>query len=74
MRWRYPDKALLNRQSQAADVFVLIGETVEKRTVQYGRSETDYVPVFSGISSGDKVLIAGHNRLQDGAEVLVLGE
>ena len=69
-----PRQALLNRQSQSADVFVLIGETVEKRTVQYGRSETDYVPVFSGISSGDKVLTAGHNRLQDGAEVLVLGE
>ena len=69
-----PRQALLNRQSQSADVFVLIGETVEKRTVQYGRSETDYVPVFSGISNGDKVLIAGHNRLQDGAEVLVLGE
>ena len=69
-----PRQALLNRQSQSADVFVLVGDTVEKRTVQYGRSETDYVPVFSGISSGDKVLIAGHNRLQDGTEVLVLGE
>tara|TARA_B100001093_G_C26765957_1_gene987908 strand:+ start:241 stop:1308 length:1068 start_codon:yes stop_codon:yes gene_type:complete len=69
-----PRQALLNRQSQSADVFILKGDTVEKRTVQYGRSETDYVPVFSGISNGDKILIAGHNRLQDGAEVLVLGE
>lgn len=69
-----PRQALLNRQSQSADVFILMGDTVEKRTVQYGRSETDYVPVFTGISSGDKVLIAGHNRLQDGAEVLVLGD
>ena len=69
-----PRQALLNRQSQSADVFILKSDTVEKRTVQYGRSETDYVPVFSGISNGDKILIAGHNRLQDGAEVLVLGE
>ena len=69
-----PRQALLNRQSQSADVFLLMGNLVEKRTVQYGRSETDYVPVFSGISTGDKILIAGHNRLQDGVEVLVLGE
>ena len=69
-----PRQALLNRQSQSADVFVLTGGTVAKRTVRYGRSETDYVPVFSGLSVKDQVLIAGHNRLQDGAEVSVLGE
>ena len=69
-----PRQALLNRQSQSADVFVLTGGSVTKRTVQYGRSETDYVPVFSGLSAKDQVLVAGHNRLQDGAEVLVLGE
>lgn len=69
-----PRQALLNRQSQSADVFVLMGETVEKRTIQYGRSENDYVPVFSGLSPGEKILVAGHNRLQDGAEVLVVGE
>ncbi len=69
-----PRQALLNRQSQSADVFVLIGDHVEKRTVQYGRSETDYVPVFTGVATGEQVLIAGHNRLQDGADVLVLGE
>ena len=69
-----PRQALLNRQSQSADVFVLTGGTVAKRTVQYGRSETDYVPVFSGLAPKDQVLVAGHNRLQDGVEVLVLGE
>ena len=67
-----PRQALLNRQSQSADVFVLIGNRVERRSIQYGRSETDYIPVFSGISTNEKVLIAGHNRLQDGVEVLVL--
>jgi hypothetical protein len=67
-----PRQALLNRQRQSADVFVLIGSRVERRTVQYGRSETDYVPIFTGVSAGDKILVAGHNRLQDGVEVLVL--
>ena len=67
-----PRQALLNRQSSSANVFVLVGERVERRIVQYGRSETDSVPVFSGVSIGENVLIAGHNRLQDGAEVLVL--
>ena len=67
-----PRQALLNRQSQSADVFVLIGNRVERRSIQYGRSETDYIPVFSGISTNEKVLVAGHNRLQDGVEVLVL--
>lgn len=68
-----PRQALLNRQSQSADVFVLSGNHVELRSIQYGRSETDYVPVFSGVSIEEQVLIAGHNRLQDGVEVLVLG-
>ena len=68
-----PRQALLNRQSSSANVFVLVGSQVERREIQYGRSETDSVPVFSGISAGEQVLVAGHNRLQDGAEVLVLG-
>jgi RND family efflux transporter MFP subunit len=68
-----PRQALLNRQSQSADVFVLIGNRVERRSIQYGRSETDYIPVFTGVSMGEQVLVAGHNRLQDGVEVLVLG-
>ena len=68
-----PRQALLNRQSESANVFVLVGSRVEQRVVQYGRSETDSVPVFSGVSAGEQVLIAGHNRLQDGSEVLVLG-
>lgn len=69
-----PRQALLNRQSQTADVFVLVEDRVEKRTVQYGRSETDLVPVFTGVSVDEQVLIAGHNRLQDDAAVVVLGE
>ena len=67
-----PRQALLNRQSESANVFILVDDRVEQRVVQYGRSETDSVPVFSGVSVGEKILIAGHNRLQDGAEVLVL--
>jgi len=68
-----PRQALLNRQSSSANVFVLVGDRVERREVQYGRSETDSVPVFSGVSVGEQILVAGHNRLQDGTEVLVLG-
>jgi len=68
-----PRQALLNRKSQSADVFVLLGSRVERRSIQYGRSETDYIPVFSGVSTDEQVLVAGHNRLQDGVEVLVLG-
>lgn len=68
-----PRQALLNRQSEAANVFVLVGERVERRSVQYGRSETDFVPVFSGVAAGEQILVAGHNRLQDATEVVVLG-
>ena len=67
-----PRQALLNRQKQAANVFVLVDNRVESRTVQYGRSQTDYVPIFTGLKAGEQVLVAGHNRLQDGVEVLVL--
>lgn len=68
-----PRQALLNRNNQSAEVFILLANnTIQKRNVTYDRSETSTVPVLSGLQNGDTVLISGHNRLHDGDSVVVV--
>ncbi|MFE5319801.1 efflux RND transporter periplasmic adaptor subunit [Paenibacillus sp. NPDC056579] len=50
-------------------VFVLSGETVEKRKVQLGRlNETDQ-EVLSGVKEGEQLVISGQNQLKDKEKV-----
>ena len=70
-----PREALLNRNNQEATVFVVDDSNIaHQRQVTYGRSQVGLVPVISGVQDGEKVLIAGHNRLKDGDSVVVLSE
>lgn len=64
-----PRQALLDRNDGAARVLVLEGEQVRNREVRYGRSTSDLVPITSGLTAGEQVLVAGHARLEDGAVV-----
>ena len=65
--------ALLSRNAGKAEVFVLRKDnTIEKRIVSYGRSDSGNVPILSGLSQGEKVLISGHTRLNDGDDVVVV--
>jgi len=68
-------KSLLNRKDQTADVFVLLGDnTVQKKTVRYGRSDNGLVPILSGIQEGEQILVAGQSRLKDGDSVIIASE
>jgi RND family efflux transporter MFP subunit len=68
-------KALLNRKDQTADVFVLLGDnTVQKKTIRYGRSDNGLVPVLAGLIEGEQILVAGQSRLKDGDSVIIASE
>ena len=65
--------ALLSRNAGTAEIFVLqTDNTIEKRVVSYGRSDSGNVPILNGLSQGERVLISGHTRLNDGDDVVVV--
>ena len=62
-------KPLENRVS----VFVVqTGSTVRERTVQFGRSQGDWVVVRKGLAVGDQVVVKGHEQLYDRSRIQVL--
>ena len=70
-----PRVALLEANKGRGHVFILEGEDkIKKSEVLYGRSDTEYIPIFEGINEGDAVLIAGHTRLKPEDSVLVVKE
>lgn len=68
-----PREALLNwdLERQTADVFVVRGDTAEKRQVRTGQSNGRTVEVVSGLEAGDPVVARGGFSLQSGDRVAV---
>lgn len=68
-----PREALLNwdLEQQTADVFVVRGDTAEKRQVETGQSNGTTVEVVSGLEAGDPVVARGGFSLQAGDRVTV---
>jgi RND family efflux transporter MFP subunit len=60
-----PQKAVLEN----IFVFVVRGNTVEKREVVLGLQNTDLVEILSGIEEGEQVVVEGNFGLEDGAEI-----
>jgi multidrug efflux pump subunit AcrA (membrane-fusion protein) len=46
-------------------VFVLAGDSVEKRKVQLGRVNEPFQEVISGVKEGDRVVVSSPNQLKD---------
>ena len=69
-----PREAVL-RELQSAHVF-LAGEggVAEKREIELGLEEGDFVEALSGVSQGERVIVAGQGGLKDGSPVKVLGD
>jgi RND family efflux transporter MFP subunit len=65
-----PQAALLFREGRPA-VMVLQGEHVELRPVATGRRQDGVVEVTSGLSAGERVVVAGAGFLSDGDRVRV---
>ncbi|MCS7459332.1 efflux RND transporter periplasmic adaptor subunit [Paenibacillus doosanensis] len=50
-------------------VFVLTGDTVEKRKVQLGRLNETIQEVLSGVKEGEQLVVSGQNQLKDKEKV-----
>jgi RND family efflux transporter MFP subunit len=65
-----PDTAILNEDGKHF-VWLLEMDTarVEQREVSIARKDGDYVLIRTGLSAGDKIIIAGVHSLKDGQKV-----
>jgi RND family efflux transporter MFP subunit len=60
----------VSREGENAVVFVLDGDTVERRAVKV-EGEGDELEVLAGLQDGERVVVSGHESLADGDEVRV---
>lgn len=66
-----PRRALFDRQGSTAAVFVVESERAERRSVEVDAGFEGRVPVLEGLSVGDRVVVWGRERLQDGDTVRI---
>lgn len=57
------------REGGESFVFVLVGDTVEKRKVELGRLNELNQEVVSGVKEGEQLVISGQNQLKDKEKV-----
>ena len=57
------------RELQDAHVFVVNGETAERRVVSLGLEENEHIEVLEGLEAGDQVIVAGQGGLKDGTKI-----
>jgi len=57
------------REGGDSFVFVLVGDTVEKRKIQLGRLNEMNQEVISGVKEGEQLVISGQNQLKDKEKV-----
>ncbi|MCP4656805.1 MAG: efflux RND transporter periplasmic adaptor subunit [bacterium] len=63
--------AAVREDGERKVVFVLSGETVERRAVRLGPAQGDQVTVIAGLSAGQQVVVEGPDDLADGDRVAV---
>jgi RND family efflux transporter MFP subunit len=64
-------KAAVATDNGTSYVFVVNGQTVERRAVKVGGTDGDSVEVVAGLRSGDRVVVSPPPDLKDGAKVMV---
>ena len=55
-------------------VWVMVGTTAERRTVETGMVNGDRVAITSGLNPGDQVITSGHSRLVPGVQVAMVDD
>jgi len=65
-----PTMAVVHEGEEAA-VFVLMGETAQRRAVKVGLVDEEHAEIVSGVKSGETVITSNQNGLPDGAKVSV---
>ena len=66
-----PENALRRTGEDRADVFLVIGDRLQKRSVRTGRESAAGVQVLSGLSGGERIVARLAGNLQDGMTVRV---
>ena len=66
-----PEQALVPEQGDVF-VFVLKGNSVEKRLIRTGQRRVGEVEVVQGLAAGEQVVSEGTQKVRDGAQVKVL--
>lgn len=64
-------KAALRTENGASYVFVITGETVDRRAVQTGGTDGDRLEITAGLSAGERVVVAPPPGLAPGVPVVV---
>jgi membrane fusion protein (multidrug efflux system) len=69
-----PVEAILHQEGAEPAVFVIstLGKAAH-RQVKTGIEESGWVQITEGLEPGEKVAVAGHGRLRDGAKVRIVG-
>jgi len=62
-------KAAVRTDSGQSVVFVVREDRVERRAVKVGAADGDRIEVISGLNSGDRIVVEGHDGLADGSRV-----
>lgn len=65
-------KAALSLESIGDTVYVASGRTAERREVELGFREGDFVEVTSGLAEGEPVVVIGQDGLSDGTPIQIL--
>jgi RND family efflux transporter MFP subunit len=65
-----PSNAIQGSGTNGA-VFVLHGDTVERRAVRLGAGNSDTITVLSGLTAGERVAVGDFTQLKDGARIRV---
>jgi hypothetical protein len=65
-----PASALVHEGEETA-VFVLMGDTAERRPVRVGLADEAHTEIVSGVKAGETVITSNQNGLPDGAKVIV---
>ena len=65
-------KSALSLESLGDTVYIVNERLAERRDIELGFEESDFVEVLSGLSEEDRVVVVGQDGLSDGTPVFVL--
>jgi hypothetical protein len=59
----------VNGSGATGTVFVVHGDTVERRAVRLGAGGSDSITILSGLAAGEQVAVGDFTQLKDGARI-----
>ena len=68
------EKKALVAEAEGSYAFLFQDGTAEKRLIELGIAEGDYVEVLSGLTEGDSIITVGQEGLRNGAPVRIAGQ